>query len=415
MITQEQYLLLQQSIRRHRIRIELLNSNDVIIDSFEGISIGGSINIQAESTYRRSGNVKMVVLNKEFLPSSTSKIWFNRRLRMYVGLENFNDEIVWFNKGVFIIQDVSIDNSPKETIMELSLTDLMGILDGTDNGNLSHEVKIVPEGIKVEEALRSTLSQLGKVSIDKITINDSDALVPYEINMPPTSSIYELLKELIDLYMGLEMFFDEDGFLIVQKIKDRDYDPVLWDFSKDGMNLTIDSSNEFDFTNVRNSIYVWGKKKDSGETIKYSYRNRFFRKKLADLSAISDKLIGDICYIEENNTSYVWEGSWIEMKFAPNFEFCIDKIGEKKFSHVDEKIATNEQAKLRAEYELKLRSSLAERISLTCVPIFGIDVNSKIRLKYESIGIDADYIVKGISLGLSYSDSMSIQAEKIYY
>lgn len=415
MLTQEQYLVLQQSTRRLEIKIELLNNSDVVIDSFEGYAVSGNINMQSDSAYRRSGNIKLVVNDNSLLPKPNSKIWFNRKIRMNVGLKSWSDETIWFNQGVFAIQNASIDTSTSEKAIEMNLSDLMALVDGSLNGNLTHDVKIVPEGIRVSDALRSTLSQLGKVSIDNIKTNDADALVPYEISVQPNTSVYELSKILLDLYMGMEMFYDEFAYLIVQKIKDRKQDPILWDFSAEGMNLTINHTNKIDFANVRNSIYVWGRKKATGETVKWIYRNRFARNTIVQMNAISSKEVGDICHVIDENISYVWNEEWKALDWTVTASFNMENIGEKTMAYTDEKIADNGQAMLRAEYELQKRGNLAESVSMTCVALFGLDVNSKIRLYEPESGIDGDYIVKSVSVPLDYSSVMSISAEKIYY
>jgi hypothetical protein len=233
--------------------------------------------------------------------------------------------------------------------------------------------------------------------------------------MQPSSTVYELVKTLTDLFYGMEIFYDENGFLIIQKIKDRKFDPLLWDFSAEGMNLTINSSNIVDFANVRNAIYLWGRKKNTGETVKWVYRNRFSRESVMAMNNIADKTKGDICHVISDNISYVWDENWKELDFTVSPEFNIESIGEKKFSSTDEKIATIEQAMLRAEFELKKRNHMAESVSFSCLPLYGLSPNDKVYIKNEKNGIDGDYTVKSIGFGLSYGDLMQVNADKIYY
>lgn len=415
MLSQEQYLALQKPIRNLDIKIELLNQNDMVIDTLEGYALSGNINLQADSTYRRSGSLKMVIHNNNLIPKSDSKIWFNRKIRIHIGLRDWNDEIIWFNQGIFVIQDAQLDKSQSEKTIDLQITDLMGLLDGTLNGNITHEIQIVPEGVTIAEALRATLSSLGKVSIDSLRVNDIDMTVPYEITAKPNGTVYDLATELINLYMDIEFYFDENGYLIIRRIRDRKQDPVLWDFSKDSMNLAINNSRKLHFSNVRNSIQVWGKKHDDGRTIKWRYRNRYARNTIAERNAISNMEIGDICHVINEGVSYVWNSEWEELGFTLPVEYNIENIGEKIFSFTDEKIFTDEQAMLRAEFELKQRSNLAETISCSCVPVYGLTPNSKIRVHEPDIGIEGDYLVKSVSVPLRYDGTMTFDAEKIYY
>ena len=61
MLTQNQYLALQQNIRNLKVKLELLNEFDQIVDNLEGIAISGNINLDSSSTYRRTGNITMIL------------------------------------------------------------------------------------------------------------------------------------------------------------------------------------------------------------------------------------------------------------------------------------------------------------------------------------------------------------------
>lgn len=415
MLTQQQYLLLQRPTRYLHIKVELLNQNDVVIDVLQGYVISGNININADSAYRRSGNLKMVIHNNNLIPSPSSKIWFNRKVKIYIGLIDWNDEIVWFNQGQFVIQNAQIDLSSSEKTIELDLTDCIALIDGTLGGNLSHETKIIAQSTTINQALRSVLSSLGKVSIDEIKVDGLDALVPYDITSDPNSTVYDLVKELLDLYMGYEIFYNVDGYLIIQKIKDRKNDPIVWDFTQNSMNLTINYTTKTDFANVRNAFFVWGRKLDTGETIKWVYKNKYVRNTITERNAITGQQTGDICHVLSENKSYVWDNGWNLLDFTVVPEFSIDKIEERVHVYNDDKIFNIAQAKLRAEYEMKQRSNLAETISLNCVAIYGLDVNQKIRLSIPEIGVDGDYLIKSISLPLDINSTMGIEAVKLYY
>ena len=87
MITQNQYNVLRQPTRNLNIKIDLINENDIIVDSFEGIATEGTINLDGNSTYRRSGNMTMVFDKRHnLLPKPDSKIWLNKRIGIHIGL-----------------------------------------------------------------------------------------------------------------------------------------------------------------------------------------------------------------------------------------------------------------------------------------------------------------------------------------
>lgn len=415
MITQEQYNILQRSSRKLHIKLELLNKNDTVINVLHGYSLSGNINISGESTYRRNGSLSMYIKDNNLLPNPDSNIWFNRKVRIYTGLEDYDETIIWFKQGEFLIQNADLKNSLSDKTISIDLSDKMASIDGSHGGTLSHELEIVPEGITVSEAIRSSLNGLSKVSVDEIKISDVDLIVPYEINMQPNSSVYELVDTLRKLYMDIDFFVNLDGYYIVERIKNRHLDPVVWDFTQQNMNLIITNSSKVNFTNVKNSIFIWGRKNKTGETIKWVYKNKYIRETISERDNITNQEKGDICTIITTQQSYYWDEEWKELDFTVNPNYSIDCIGERTFVINDDKISLLEQAILRAEYELKQKDNLAETVDFTCVPIYGLNVNEKIKLHDKDLGIDGYYLTKSISVPLSHDGTMNVSAVKLYY
>lgn len=416
LMSQQEYDVHFQSTRRLHIRLELLNQFDNVIDRLDGVSTNGSINLSGKSTYRRTGNLSMVVNNKKVLPSPTSKIWFNRKVRIYTGLQDYNDKIHWFKMGIFLIKDADISHTKDGVNISIELLDSMANLDGTFSGSSPNEIKLLPEGVTISEAIKATVTSLGKISVDNIVVNGSEALLPYEITKEPNSTIYETLEELIQLYMGYEFFFNEDNYFIVQKIKDTKYDPISWDFTQNKMDLILEYSSKVDFSNVKNAIHVWGKKMDSGSQAYWVYKNKYTRNSISERNSLSNKQKGDICFVGKENKSYCWNGSnWDELNFNVIPEFNIENIGERNHVYSDDKIFNNDQAMLRAEYELEQKSNLAETVNISCLPIYFLVPNSKIKLYDEKSNIDGEYKINEVTIPLDISSSMSVSATKIYY
>lgn len=408
-MSQQEYNIHFQRVRTLHIKLELLNQFDNVIDRIEGISTDGSINLSGNSAYRRTGSLSLVVKNKSLLPSPSSRIWFNRKIRVYVGLSGHDDVAHWFNQGIFLIKKVDIDRSTNEHKMSLDLVDLMATVDGTFSGQLGIETELLAKGITISEAMRLTLSSLGKVSVDNIIVNGNNVLLPYDLEKDATSTVYDVMSELLGLYMGWEFFVNVHGFYVVQKIKDTKNDPIAWDFTENKMDLVITSSSTINFDNVKNSVVVWGKKLDNGTQPHWIYRNRFARNTISERNLISNKTKGDICFVKNEDKSYCWnDSSWGVLGFNVVPEFNVESIGERLHTFSDDKIFNNDQAMLRAEYELEQKSNLAETINMSCSPIFGLESNEKIRLE------DGDYRIDDISVPLGM-ETMSITATKLYY
>ena len=416
MVTQEQYNVLQQPTRYLNIKIELLNDKDVTVGSFDGVALDGNVSLSGESTYRRSGNLKMLFDKKyNMLPSPSSKIWFNRRIRIWIGLKDYFDKIQWFDIGKFAIDEVELDINTSEKTISCQLKDYMAFLDGTLGGNLSHRTLIEGGSTTINDAIKTTIGSLSRFSIDNIEVNGSLATIPYDIDKPPNSTIYELLKELINLYKDYDMYFDNEGYFRVEKIKNRENDVIIWDFEDDRKKLSINFNSKIDFKNVKNSIWIWGRQLETGDQVKWNYRNRFSRNTINQMNAISDRQVNDICHVISENKSYYWNGvQWELLDFKVIPIFNIESIDEKIWSYSDDKIFDNNQAKIRSEYHLKEYSNFAERINFSCVPIYILDINKKIRLNIEN-SIVGDYLIQSINIPLNINNAMTVEASKIYY
>lgn len=414
---QKQYVALYRNrLNRHpSVRVNLYNNNNVQVDSLEGITLDGNINISADSTNRRNGSLTMK-LDKTLLPKPENKIWFNKRIGIEIGLLDYNDSVVSYDMGKFLMDEPNLSKSNVEKSIQITLKDYMAMWDGTLGGNLSHEMFIIPQSVAVEQAIISIVQSLSKYSVDGMEVDGSKLLVPKEIRRNPNSTIYDALKDIVELYMGYEMYFDTKGYFRVHKIKDKRFDPIVWDFTEDNMDLAIDSTNAFKFNNVKNSIYVWGRKKDDSSQIKWVYRNRWSRDNYSDLAKLSDKQKGDICFLKNENKSYMWDGSgWKMLDFIVVPNFNIENIGEKILAYNEDNIFDELQAKLRCEFELTNQSNFAEEIKFNCIPVYLLDVNKKIKIKDNDIGINGDYLITSISHPLGFEGVSSIQAKKIYY
>ncbi len=392
MITNEMLEVHLQPIQEKFIKISLLqnyfiNENGYQVRKFikvgeiQGNTIGGSIDINATSTIRRTCSIEMVVTDSSFLISEDSKIWMDKWFRVEIGIKNLKtDKIVWLNKGVFAIHNPSVRYSSAEKTLHIEGLDLMCTLDGTLGGDLGIITKILSEA-GISESIKTTVWRLGKISQSQIYIEQNDLIMPYDIEKTPTDTIYSILEELRNLYMDWEVFFDENGRFVYQKIKNRyvanpvpnyDNDIITFNFLEEH-DLVVDYNVQYLFDNVKNKIVVWGKLRDDGLQIHYELIN--------------------------NND---------------NSPFSVNKnLGTIPMSIVDDKIFTEEQARQRCEYELYKHNNMNSRVNISCVPIYFLDVNKLIEFNKPEINLDGKYLIDTISIPLSYDGTMSLSAHKV--
>lgn len=372
--TQTDYDLVQMNTRNAKIKVELLNFNFQTISSLEGKTTSGSIEVDANSDIRRTCNLSLVAkdIDKNMI-SEGGELWLDKYIKIYQGIDNprDNNKTVWWNMGIFLINNPNTVYSAADHTISFEGLDLMAKLTGRRNGQLPAVATLVPAGSKIADVVKKTITQLG--GFYNYIIEDEGLEVPYDIKMDMGATIYDLLAELRDLYSNWEMFFDVDGVFHWQKISNGEKEAVVVNFNEIQPLIISDNVN-IDFENVKNHIIVYGRLLDTGEQI--------------------------MAIASDTNAE------------SP---FCISKVGQINYIVDDERIYSNELAKDRADYELYLHARLNDSISLEIVPIPWLnDVNIKIAYTNEKIGIEGEYLIQSLSIPLDIGSSMTITASKIY-
>ena len=373
--TQTDYDLVQMNTRNTKIKVELLNFNFQTINSLEGKTTSGSIEIDANADIRRTCNLSLVAKDiEEDMVVEGGELWLDKYIKIYQGIDNprNNEETVWWNMGIFLINNPNTVYSAADHTITFEGLDLMAKLTGRRNGQLPAVATLVPAGSKIADVVKKTITQLG--GFYKYIIEDIGLEVPYDIKMDMGATIYDLLAELRDLYSNWEMFFDVDGVFHWQKISNGAKEAVVVNFNEFKQNLVISDSVNVDFENVKNNIIVYGRLLDTGEQVTFT--------------------------ASDTNE---------------NSPFCIAKIGQINYIVDDERIYSNDLAKDRANYELYLHARLNDSISLDVVPIPWLnDVNLKISYINEKIGIEGEYLIQTLSIPLDTGSNMTITASKVY-
>ena len=400
--------VLKQPNRKQIVKIDLLNNRELIVSTLIGVVIDGGISISNKSAFRRNGSLSLLVHNSQLTPSPTSPIWLDKRVSISVGIESYAYGVIWFNLGRFAYTGCNIVENIEDTVINLELSDYMSFLDGTLGGRTTTKIKMIDKDTKINQAIKGILTGLCDFSIENLSLNGRDLVLPYRIEKAQGITIYELVKEISNLYMGYEIFFDTNGFFIFQKIRNGKSDEYIWNF--DEMDYSISKNTNIDFTKVFNDIWIYGHTDNYGVQIIYHLTNRFIEDTFFKLQNISNKQQGDICYIKDISKSFVFNGTqWEELGFNVLPEFSVQRIGLKSTVINDNKVYNIDQAKLNAEYQFFSQGRIAETISLSCVPIFGLDVNKKIKVKGN------DYLIDTVDIPLNYDGVMNISASKILY
>lgn len=461
-VSQNDITVSKQRIRNKHIKIDILNFQFQTVDSIQGYTIGGSISINANSLIRRQCSIEMV-LNEDskFEVVSGGRIWLDKYIKVFIGTEHIRtNEIIWKNMGIFMINQPSYVYSSTENTLSFEALDLMAKLTGLRNGNLQGLPYIIEEGSDIRMAMIAVLKEAG---FTKYLIAENPQKVPYEIKVDVGGVASDLLVELRDISSNYEIYFDEEGTFIYNKIPSNVEDAVMMDDSIIIPNLLTESKT-VDFENVKNVIEVFGKSIDpkyfggtaaiSGDTytikvekegLKYrSYNSYGFitpksgntianpKFKINDLEALPlleenkkpPKLVDDEYYVvkvSEDLKTFLFLGKqqiWYEVKdMNPDSPFyvkgSVGEIREIKQGGEYENIYTDDLARQRAEYELWLHTNMNNSITMSCVPILFADVNMKIEHAFKRKE-KLQYIIKSISLDLNPLGTQTINAIRFY-
>ena len=291
--THEQLNALNQSIRSKKIRIEVLNYNFKIIDTIEGEALDGSIDINATSDYRRSCNLTMIVgsdyiglVEKKYLIDVNSLIWLDKYIKIYVGIDDvYTGETVWYNCGIYIIDEPSYSYSATESMLKFSGLDLMFNFSDKRRGQLTdYKTKLIvydeQTGLLINRlttrecfmGVLSTYTNVAKYYLAPMT-GDFE-FIPENIVFESGITIYDMLSKLLSYLPGWEMFFDVDGVFIVQPIPDGITD-AIYPLEEE---YTSMEEVSVDFSNVKNLIVVRGRthdcdyfvNADNGDVVNYN-------------------------------------------------------------------------------------------------------------------------------------------------
>lgn len=284
-ITTQDIALIQNRIKDVRCKIELLSySNGVhtVIDTVEYI-ISGEYTENPDNNNRRTFNATLLQIDKNYTVGEYKKIWLDKRVRVYIGYADpRTKEVRWYKKGIFVFVDCSGSTSASSSEITISCSDLVCTLDGTAGGQIDGgddaAQTLIPYNTEIRSAIIRTITQLGGIvnyrvddvgvysclpdtSVDYLKqreVNPEWNKVPYDLEFDVGSTVWDILVKLRDLYPGFEMFFDEDGMFICQRIPNCDADEIVLT-NEIIDDLVVSESGNVNLSQVRNVTRVYGK------------------------------------------------------------------------------------------------------------------------------------------------------------
>lgn len=470
-ITQEEYNVVKQINRYLYIKINLLNYNFQIVDELSGNLIGTpTFSINADSDIRRTCSFSLVPTNSSFDIRNGNKIWMDKYVQIYLGIkDNKTNNIIYSNQGIYLIHNPNTTYSIDNNTITIQGIDLMSKLTGLRNGNLEGIPYVIPEDSNVRTSVIACLKIAG---FNNYIVEDYPITTPYEIKIDIGGTIYDILKELRDLLPNFQMYFDVDGIFHFESIpsgKDEQIfiDDDIWNF------VLIDYSRSNDFSNIKNVIEVFGKTHEisnfgetatiEGNTYKITVENISKLRDYIKIGFISTEPLknpllkvneyqafpiltekGSSPVLEEGEQYYV-----VKFKEYPNsteenlngyFEFMGNvqphavarednpdspfyingNLGEIRIvlsGGEYDNIYTDSLAQERANWELYTRCKLQDDVTLSCVPIYWIDVNKVISITLPNKKGNEEtnlYIIKNVNTTYGINGIQTIECMRYY-
>lgn len=297
MITAAQWEAVRKHIIRANITLTVSEQDGTYIDEFKGICNGGSMNLDGNSSVRRTASFSITPTDQITNISEQSLVWLNKNVTvtLYINGETFH-------MGEFLYTSANATYDSSTNLMTIELSDWMAKLDGTINGQIGGAPTIVCPAYKedpdtgepleystIKGYITKQLEACGMAEytgtgsrMNKYVVDDIGEYycmphpdhpewnwqeyraryplwntVPYDLEFSIGCTNWDIISELVNLYPNYEAYFDEYGTFRVNMIPSEyteDYDFQYEDY----IDMVISENVSTDLTTVRNVCEVWG-------------------------------------------------------------------------------------------------------------------------------------------------------------
>jgi len=201
-------------VKEYFSKIILIDQNENEIGEQTDSIISGNINIDGNSTIRRTCNLS-VAINEQLGDIEDAKSIFSigTKLKIEVGIKNTtsfypNFDIVWFPVGVYVICDASANYSNSGCTIDLQLKDKMCLLNGECGGTLPASVTfdkeesydsstdtIVTKRPTIYQLINEIVNHWGGEQLGNIIVNDIDEKIKRVVSIIKQDTLYKCKKD----------------------------------------------------------------------------------------------------------------------------------------------------------------------------------------------------------------------------
>ena len=199
----------ESSFKEEFIKIIILNWQEQPIEEIQGRVSSGTLNINGNSSLRRTCNLTMLISEEEAnITRVKNLLSINKKIKLEIGLKNLTTQytdydIIWFPLGLYIISNVSITNTNGQiTTASLQLKDKMCLLNGECGGLLpasvtfsSYDTLDANGAYQIEQPtiytiIKYVVNYFGGEQLSKILISDVDERVRKVMKWTGSNPLY---------------------------------------------------------------------------------------------------------------------------------------------------------------------------------------------------------------------------------
>ena len=190
------------------VKIIVLDLDENPIREISGrVSTQGSINIDGQSSMRRTANVTFLAeeANND-LQNVDNILSINKKVQLLIGVENTinskYEDIIWFSMGIFLIIQPNLSHSLQGVTISLTLKDKMCLLNGECGGTLPASItfhsyeQVQTDGSTIDvpqlifDIIQTLVCNYGGIPIHKIIINDIPKEIKQIVRYVGTTPLY---------------------------------------------------------------------------------------------------------------------------------------------------------------------------------------------------------------------------------
>lgn len=255
MITSDDISAVNQQTYDIKYKLEVLDEYLLVTGEVTADASNIVFNLDAESDMRRTGSLTIVVTDKSWVDENFEIGWMNKFVRFSIGIL-YNDEYRWYKLGTMVATSDSFNYDAVTNELQLTLTDIMGLLNSERGSQIGTPVKIPVDSV-IKSQLAATIARWSLLK--RTDIADFPDVIPFDQEFDVGTYPYEILKTVIDLFPWYEQYFDVDGVYHADQIPMRMSEPCLLT-ANDIDNLIISERRSMDFSAIKNTTEIWGKK-----------------------------------------------------------------------------------------------------------------------------------------------------------